>query len=350
MLALTAAQAAYAAKPSVVGKIPGSAFVLKADPSSSWVACWSAQADGKFKLMAVNGDNGDKLEVTTVDRPGGLCWIPGRGKLLYCKGIYNDKLKNTKVVYAVYDLAAKKATNLIPDLIDLKETYLLDPIASEDGKMVFILTINTIGLPSFNIYFPEANSLTSTTVSANIGSDFDLSSDGSKLYWYLHNPDNGNFNIVGWSFQDGSYSDLFEFTADRDPGDDHALFKLDSPRSWAATMVTNESDPTLQLCVYDFHDPQNLGIIPVRLPAGEDVMYFDWKGRSGTLYALCKNSKTGEYSIHELEPLEGTRTELLRGKEEITLVDYSPKAQCYFYSLVDDRNAKKPTTSLVRLK
>lgn len=341
--------AAWAAKPSIVTKINGEAYVLRSDPSSSWLATWSAQADGKFTLMVIDGEKGDRREVVTVDNPGGLCWIPSLNRLLYCKGVYNDKLKNNNVVYYYYDIATAKSTK-ITDIVDALDTYQLDPIAAEDGSMVFLLTIDTRRVPSFNIYFPDANTLSRTPVDANIGSEYDLSSDGSKLFWYLRNPADESLNVIGWDFAANAYSDLFEFGAARDPADDHALFKVDSPHMQAATAVASETDPTLQLCVYSYKNSQNLGIVPIRLPAGEEVMYFDWKGRTGLLYALTKNTKSGEYCIIEIEPLEGKRIELLRGRDEITLVDYSPKTQTYFYSVVDSRNPSKPLTALIRLR
>lgn len=351
-LALFAVQAAWAQKPSVIAKIEGAAYVVRACSTHDWVAAWSQKSDGTYDLYVVNGQKGTKRVIANEHYPGGMCWIPKTQKLLYCRGMKSDKVEFTHVTYYLYDLDSDTSTKLI-DVNDMLSAYLLDPIASEDGSIVFHMTIAATrkgDIPSFNIYNTAANVMMPLPSEANIASDYDLSSDGTRLFWLLHDPDSGNLFIVGWDINKQKYSDMYEFGTKADPADDHALLKVQSPRNRAATLVTSESDDTLKLCVYDFKDVNNLFIQPLHLKASEDIVCFDWKGFSDSIYALIHNNDTGDYSIEEINVMTGARTSLLTSRDEISFVDYSGNSQSYYYAVVDTRNPKQITTSLIRLK
>lgn len=351
---LAGVSTAWAASPSVVARFAGSASVVRVTPYSHWAASWSAVGDGSFTLTVVNTENGERQDVTNVDNPGGICWIPKADRLLYCKGIYNDKIEATRVIYYVYDVATKETSKVV-ELTDILETYQLDPVAAEDGSKLFHMIVDSRQVPSFNLYLPDAGLLTPRQAltpqgsAANIGSDYDLSSDGKVVYWYAHEPETDSFFIVGWDLELNTYTELYEYGASADPADDHALFKIDSPHLRGAAITASDSDPTLKLCVYDFLDLDNLYIVPVHLDQAEDIMYFDWKGRGGWVYALVLDSTAGEYSIQEINPFSGERRVLLRTTDEISFLDYASADRTYYYTVVDDRDTQNPQTLLMRL-
>ena len=149
-------QFAWAIKPSTVAKLPGSAYVVRSAVDSDWLATWSEQVGGEYVLYVINGDDGERREVTTSERPGGICWIPNDGRLLLVKGSYNEKIEATHITYYTYDPETKELDKVISQT-DLLETYRLDPIAANDGSSVFHLTMGPNSIPSFNRFLPEAS-------------------------------------------------------------------------------------------------------------------------------------------------------------------------------------------------
>ncbi|MCH7471962.1 hypothetical protein IIA79_03315 [bacterium] len=339
---------AHAASPSEVVKLPGRAYVVRAAPQSKWLAAWSEQSDGRYTLYVIDANNGNRQEVTTVDDPGGLCWIPNRESLFYCRGVYSEKLESTRVYYYTYD-AQTKASKKIVELNDIESTYQFDPIAAEDGSRVFHMTINTRSLPSFNVYLPGTGTMNQLEAGANIGADYDLSSDGKMLYWFLTD-DDGNLYFAGWDLEVNDETWNAKYPAAMDPVEDHALIKVHSPRQQIATIVFKEDEPQLQLCVYNFLNAAKPYVTPVYLDAGENALDFDWKGRSNILYVLTRNENTSEFSILEIDPLTNSQTELLRTKDEIVFVDYAPGSQTYYFTIVDDRGARNAQTLVMRLR
>jgi hypothetical protein len=200
-------------------------------------------------------------------------------------------------------------------------------------------------LPSFNIYSPKTGSLDILQADAKIGSQYDLSSDGTTVYWMMHDPTTSEMYIVGWNLDKGKYTELYPFKKNTDPADDHAWLKVDSPKHRAAAIVTSAKDPTLQLCIYYL---DKLAVSPIHLKEGEQIEYFDWKGRSGTIYALISSGGGKKYSLEEIEPLTGARTLLVQTNEAIQ-VTYAP-TQSYYYTTTDNRNPKNPLTYVWRLK
>lgn len=349
---LLVTQVAWAQKASVVTKIEGAAYVVRSCATHNWVATWAQQGNGMYKLYVINGDDGNKQEVTTEKTPGGLCWIPYTNKLLFCTGIVNDKVDHTRVTYYLYDFETKKKSKKI-DVNDMIDTYLLDPISSDDGIITFHMTIAATGrgdFPSFNIYNNNSDVMIPIPAEANMAADYDLSTDGSKVYWLLHDQETGNLFIVAWEINKQNYSDIYEYGAAIDPSDDHALLKVQSNRNRAITLASSETDPSLKLCVYDFNNIDSLYIMPVNLKSTEEVVHFDWKGFSDTIYALLNDTTTNEYLIEEINVLTGVRKNLLNTKDEISFLDYAAASKTYYYSVVDQRGSNDPVTSIIRFR
>src|SRR5690606_27323008 len=156
-----------------------------------------------YKLMVVNADNGEKREIATAASPGGKCWIPGKNVLLYTFAFYQEKLKLNNVIYSTYNVDTKEDVK-DGEMKDLFEMYTLDPIAAEDGSKAMQMTINTESLPSFNLFLTGVNQVVPRVARANIGSDYDLSSDGFSVFWHLHDAVNGDFYIAEWSIEEGT--------------------------------------------------------------------------------------------------------------------------------------------------
>lgn len=338
---------AFAAKPSVVTRIEGDASVVRCTPRSNWLAAWNQVGD-EYKLVVVNADNGEKREIFTAQNPGGMCWIPGKDVLLYTFAFYQEKLKLNNVIYRTYNVATKEDVK-VGEMKDTFELFTLDPIAAEDGSKAMQMTINTEQLPSFNLYLSSVNQVMPRVARANIGSDYDLSSDGSMVYWHLHDADTGDFYIAEWSLEQGTYTNLYTFSNENDPADDHALFKVESASKQAATTVYAEGRPTLQLCVYNFADKDNPQVLALDLRPNEDLIYFDWKNRGQTIYALVNDKTARLFRIIEIEPYMQTRRDLLETSDFISLVDYCAGNDTYYYSVLDDRDASKPNTQIMRL-
>ncbi|MCB1221282.1 MAG: hypothetical protein H7A35_16435 [Planctomycetales bacterium] len=341
-------QAALAAKPSVVTKLEGDASVVRCTPRSNWLAAWN-QVGNEYKLMVINADNGEKREIATAANPGGMCWIPGKNILLYTFAFYQDKLKLNTVTYKTYNVDTKEDKK-VGEMKDLFEMYTLDPIAAEDGSKAMQMTINTESLPSFNLYLTGVNQVVPRVARANIGSDYDLSSDGYSVFWHLHDADTGDFYIAEWSLEGGEYRNLYTFSKDKDPADDHALFKVESASKQAATTVYAEGRPTLQLCIYNFANKDNPQVLTVDLQPNEDLIYFDWKDRGNTIYALVNDKKQKMFKIIEIEPYTKARRELLSTSDFISLIDYSSGKDTYYYSVLDNRDSRKVSTQIMRLQ
>ncbi len=344
---------ALAAKPSVVAKVPGEMHVVRVTQDSHWLAGWSRQPDGKYKMMVVDADNGGTLEIASAETPGGLVWVPKLARLYYCQGFYNDKVKSSRVRYDVYDPATKDSLKISDTLSDTTEMYLFDPIPAEDGTRVFHMLIDTKQIPNFVMYFPHQGLrdgvFSPLVTEALIASEYDLSSDGSKVYWYGHNQETGAIMVVEWDLEHNTYSEIYDFSGIHDPAEDHALIKVDTPNQQAATLAVSQTEPTLQLTLFNFANPARLQVTPVYLGPNQEVLNFDWKGRSGWLSVLAHDSKSNEFLILEVEPLSGQRVELLRTKDEIDFFDYNLTTKTYYYSVADMRDPRNPVSLIMRL-
>jgi hypothetical protein len=344
---------AWAAKPSVVAKVGGEMRVVRVTPDSHWLAGWSRQGDGKYKLMVVDTDKGGAVEVSNASGPGGLTWIPKTNRLYFCQGFYNDKVKSSRVRYDIYDPVSKDSVKVSDTSTDTTEMYVFDPIPAEDGSRVFHMLIDTTQIPNFIMYFPHValrdGVFSPLVTEALIASEYDLSSDGSKVYWYGHNQDTGKLMIIEWDLEKNTYSNIYDFSGINDPAEDHALFKVDSPSQQAVTLAVSKIDPTLQMTLFSFASPAKLQVTPVYLGPNQEALNFEWKGRSGWLSVLAHDSKSNEFIIMEVEPLTGQRKELLRTKDEIDFFDYNSSTHMYYYSVVDARDAKNPVSMVMRL-
>jgi hypothetical protein len=347
-LALGALAPAYAAKDSgVLAKVYGDGRTARITPDGNWVASWVQQADGSFTLYVIDA-KGAKLEADTSQSPGGITWIPGSDKLLYCKAVQGGPTKVNHVTYFLYDPKAKSSTRLT-QLDDSLETYAIDPIAAEDGSRAFALTMDpSLHLPSFDVYFQAQNKLRNVTVPTNIGSLYDLSADGQTLYWWLKDPKTNCMNIVVWDMNKLAPQNVIEFPRKLDPAEDWALFKIDAPNKEAAISTYSSTDPTLQLCVYNFSNPKNLYVKAIHMGEGEQITYFDWKGFGGTLYAVVNYTASKEYGLEEIDATTGQRTQLYRGSQPLEYVEYSPVKHTYFFSIVDNAGSPKAETEFLR--
>src|SRR5690606_16124090 len=242
-----------------------------------------------------------------------------------------------------------KEDNKVGEMKDIQEMFTFDPIAAEDGSRAMQMLINTESLPSFNLYLSSVNQVMPRVARANIGSDYDISSDGTSVYWFLHNTDNGDFNIAEWSLEVGTYTNLYTFPKAKDPAEDHALIKGESTSRQAATIVYSESRPTMQMRVYNFANKDDPQVIAVDLEPHEDLIYFDWKDRGTAIYAPVSDKTKKLFKIIEIEPYMKTRRELLSTSDFIALVDYCPGKETYYYSILDDRNSSKVSTQIMRL-
>lgn len=341
---------AQAAKAANVGKLPGKAYAVKVTPDGKWLAAWSQFSKDKFTLYVVNLEKGDRKEVVTVDNPGGLCWLPGRGELLYCKGNLKGggKIPYTAVTYYVYRTSGGDSKK-VGELNDLLVNYQADPIAAEDGSLAFHLTLGTSRVPSFNIYFPEEGRIKSIEAGATIAADYDLSSDGTRLAWFLHGKDTKNFAIALWDLERVGYIEpLLEWPGETDPADNHMMIRLDMPHAQAATLTVSNGDATLNACIYRFANAKDLQAVPVHLSAGDEAFELEWKGRSGILTLLARNAKTKKFSLQEFNPSTGVVDRILETPDEISHFEYAPAAQAYFYSVITP--GAKPETVLVKVK
>jgi hypothetical protein len=340
-------QAAWAAGPALVAKVDGRAYIVRGS-TARWLACWAEQADGKSKLFAIDANNGNVQLVATEELPGGICWIPGRDELLWCRGVYNKVIDVTLVTYYVYD-AVKNANRKVIETTDITQAYQGNMLAADDGSSVFHLTISGGGLASFNVYYPAGGTqgaMQLNQVEAKIGAQYDLSSDGARLYWLLHDPKTSTMDIAVWKLADGKYESVIEYPQSKDLADAHVFLKVDTPNQEAAAIVASVKDPRLALCVYSLGGKP---VIPVYLQPDEQVEYYDWKGRSGMVYALINNSQTKKYSIEEIDPLTGARKKIYATSDMLYCLEYGPGPD-YFITWIDERNPKRIQTHILRLK
>jgi hypothetical protein len=336
-----------AAKASAAARVEGTAYIVCAS-DANYLACWSEQADGKSKLYIAETTKGDATCIATESLPGGIAWIPGRKQLLWCSGVYVDVIKATRVKYFIYDVASKENRKSV-EVTDFSEAYQANPVAADDGSMMFHMTMDGNYWPSFNIYRPGDGSkgqMQMISSEAKFGSQYDLSSDGSRVYWILHDPKTSVMSIACWNLNASTYEALYEFPKKVDPADDHMFLKVDSTKHQAAAIVTSEKDPLLQLAVYLL---DNLSVVPVHLDQGEQVDFFDWKGRSGTIYALVSNTQAKKFYIEEIDPLTGARRRMYETNQQMYSVDYAPDGT-YYFTQIDTRDPKRPVTTIFRLK
>jgi len=360
VLAALPAGTALAAKPSVVAKLGGRAYEVHAN-DTHWLACWAEQPDGKYKLMLIDSDKGNSTQLAVAGTPGGLCWVPRREELLYCTGAYVEQSKSWHVTYYAFDVSSLKPkqapeSRKVTETTDLLETFQFNPLAADDGSKVFHMTLGVGSLPSFNTYVPETGRMELVQAAANIASDYDLSSDGTRLYWMMHDPGSGAMSIVEWSLDANGYSNLYTFPKTPeagsdpkkalDPADDHTALRVDIPHRQAAALVTSEKNSRLQLCVYRLDDRSAM---PVFLYDDEQIESYDWKGRTGLIYALISNTKTKQYTIEEIDALTGKRTVLLQTSDQVYCLDFGTNG-AYYYTVVDNRNPNNPSTLVMRLR
>jgi hypothetical protein len=346
-----ALQPASAAKDTVLTKVYGEGHMTRVSPDGAWLASWVSQADGGFDLYIIDS-KGTKQKADSAKLPGGMAWVPRSDKLFYCTATKGGPTDSNHVTYYTYDAKAKSKTRL-QQFEDAKETYQFDPLAADDGSKVLHLTIDpSLHQLSFNVWFKDASGpgrVRGITRAANLDAFYDLSADGDTLYWWLKDPKNGCVNIIAFDMNRLSYLDAFEFPRAIDPAEAWTLFKVDAPNKQVAISTYSEKDPLLQLCIYNFKNPKKLYAKAIDMGVGEQVTYFDWKGFGGTLYAVVNYSATKEYGIEEIDAATGQRTPIYRGREAIDYVDYSPTAQSYYFSVVDNGGTSKAQTRFIRV-
>lgn len=346
---------AQAAKTSVVTKLEGTATVVRATPYDQWLAVWVEYAYEEFALYAIDSGSGAAIEVTKSRHPGGMCWIPRQSppQLFYCKGSPISELDITRVVYHVYDPIARESTK-VGEARDLLETYKLDPIAAEDGSVVFHYTLDQGvtaagegSVPMFIRYEASDREFYTAPANANIGSDYDLSSDGLILYWPLTKDETGDLYFVGWNL--AAHDEVWNsmYWAEKNPADGGGFIKVDAANERIAMLAGSGSQPRLQMCIYGWHGRELLPPIPVFLEAGEEILHYDWKGLTGKIYTVIHNENTGVFSIELLDPLTGLRDAYVSGTDQIGYVDYAPGSSTYYYAVVNDQGAA-PQTFIVR--
>jgi hypothetical protein len=350
LLALAAVLPAQAARDaSVITKLPGEGRMFHASADGSWVAGWVLQPDKTAKLIVINTNKGEKLEADASSLPGGMAWIPQLNLLYYCKAAYSDVVKINKVTYYTYD-PKNKVRKKVGEVSDDQDTYVINPIAAEDGSKVFSLTIDpSLKFPTFNFFMTNQGKVKSPTKAANIGSTYDLSSDGNMLYWYLRNQKD-EMNLILWDMNKLSLAGVVEYPKTIDPAQHRGDLKVDAPHKQAAVLNYSEKNPAVQIVVYNFSNPKKPYAKPVSFDQGEEVLYFDWKGFSGVLYCIVDYQGSGEMGIEEVDPVTGQRTAVYRGKEPIESVDYVPTQQTYYFSLVERPGTQKAETRLIKVK
>jgi len=346
---------AQAAKTSVVTKLTGTATVVRATPYDEWLATWVEYAHEEFALYAINAGSGEAIEVTKTRHPGGMCWIPRQSppQLFYCKADRIPELDISRVLYYVYDPIARESTK-IGEARDQLETYKLDPIAAEDGSVVFHYTLDQGvteagegSVPMFIRYEAGDREFYTAAANANIAGDYDLSSDGSMLYWPLTKEDTGDLYFVGWNLvaHDEVWNSMYY--ADMNPADGGLFIKVDAANERIAMLASSSGQPRLQMCLYGWHGRELLPPVPVFLEAGEEILHYDWKGLTGKVYTVIHNENTGMFSIELLDPLTGLRDVYVRGTDQISFVDYAPGSNTYYYAVVNNQGSA-PQTYVIR--
>ncbi|MBN2081955.1 hypothetical protein JW859_07085 [bacterium] len=352
---------ALAASTQVVTELPGRADVVKTAPYSHWLAAWAEGTDGSYTLWVVDTNNGRKQEVTTSAYPGGYCWIPKYNKLFYCKGQYVSEMELYRVVYYSFDPTTAESTKII-ELRDFMETFKLDPLAADDGSIVFHRTVDqgttTFGegtIPSFNYYDPVENKMDALPANANIGSDYDMASDGLEIFWPLYKEDTGDLYFVGWSTERNEEvwnAMYFEYV---NPADAGGMIRVDAANQRIAMLAQSSSQPRMQMCVYGWQGQELLAPIPVFLEAGEEILHFDWRGITGKVYAVVYKEQaaaggklTHNFSLEVIDPMLGIREVLVSGTDAFGYADYDAGTGRYYYCVISEQS-RDPKTYLIRV-
>jgi len=356
-----AASPALAVSTSVVTDLPGRADVVKTAPYSHWLAAWSEGTDGSYTLWVVDTNNGRKQEVTTSRYPGGYCWIPKYNKLFYCKGQYVSEMDLYRVVYYSYDPTVEESSKII-ELRDFMETFKLDPLAADDGSLVWHRTVDqgttNFGegtIPSFNYYFPEENKMDALPANANIGSDYDMASDGLEIFWPLYKEDTGDLYFVGWDTQRNEETWNAMYFEYMNPADAGGMIRVDAANQRIAMLAQSSAQPRMQMCVYGWKGQELLAPIPVFLEAGEEVLHFDWRGITGKIFAVVYKEQaaaggkvTRNFSLEVIDPMLGLREVLVSGTDAFGFADYDAGTGRYYYSVVNEQG-REPKTFLIRV-
>ena len=90
-------------------------------------------------------------------------------------------------------------------------------------------------------------------------------------------------------------------------------------------------------------------MLTVELGPNEDLIYFDWKDRGNTIFALVNDKQKKIFKLLEIEPYMKTRRELLSTSDFISVVDYCAGNDTYYYSVLDNRDSRKVSTQIMRL-
>jgi len=338
---------ALAWKTSIVTKVDGEFYVVKASPYNHYLAAWVENEKAEYTLTVFSADSGKNYKVTTAAEPGGFCWIPRQNQLFYCKPMFVEEMQTYRVVYYIYDVTTRESTKLteVPDVL---ETHKLDPIAADDGSTVFHLTIGVGNMPSFNVYHPEDGVLVPQPAQAMPDTNYDLSNDGSTVYWPLSDED-GNLYFVRWDLGTNTEAGYCMFRHDSFIADGGGLLKADAANQRIATLAWSEEQPRLQLYIFGWNNNNALRPVPVFLESGEEIIHYDWLGITGKIYAVIFNEYTKAFSIIELDPYTGIREEMLVGTDEIAFVDYAAGKDEFFYAVIN-RKGNKSQTYVIRLE
>lgn len=365
-MALTAASglvasAAQTASTSVVTNVPGMVDVVRAAPYSHWLAGWAEGDDGTHTLWVIDANNGKLQQVTICEEPGGMTWIPRKEKLFYSKASYNADVKNYRVSFYEYDPQTQKSRK-IRDARDVLETFRLDPLAAADGSLVLAITHDNLNtsfgagtIPVFHYYHPDDQTMDSKPANANIGSDYDLASDGLMLYWPLHDENTGDLCFVGWDTSKHDETWNARYYASTNPGDGGGMLRVDSANQNIAMLIQNDVQPRMQLCIYGWQGKSLKKPIPLFLEDGEEVLDFDWLGLTGKLYAVIVKTQPGAggnstetFSLEELD-ITGARKVLVSGTDQFGYADYAPGSGNYYYSVIN-RQGNQPRSLIIRVQ
>jgi hypothetical protein len=357
-----AAVPARAANTSVVtDNVPGLVDVVKAAPYSHWLAAWAEVDGGGKTLWVIDANNGKLQEVTSSAHPGGICWIPRKEKLFYSKATYNDQLKNYRVFYYEYDPLTQQSSK-IADVRDVLETFKLDPLAAEDGSLVFHVTYDNLStsfgtgtIPTFHYYYPDEGSMETRAANANIGADFDLASDGLMLYWPLYDENTGDLMFVGWDTIKNDETWNARYYSYNNPADGGGMLRIDSPNQNIALLVQSNVQPRMQLCIYGWQGRELKAPIPVFLEVGEEIVDYDWIGITGKLYAVIVKTMPGAggstskaFSLEEID-ITGVRKVLVSTTDQFGFADYAPGSGNYYYSVIN-RQGRTPRSLIIRVQ
>jgi hypothetical protein len=208
------------------------------------------------------------------------------------------------------------------------------------------MTIGEGLLPSFNVYYPWSDKFDQFPQRVKIGMDYDLSSDGSLVYWYLVNDpeaegenltilDDGDIGIVGFNLQDREIKSLVTYYSYTLPVDGGYFIRVDSQNQQVAFIAQSSLNDRIQMCLFRWDDVSAKKPIPVFLEEGDEILVYDWKGISGKIYAVVYNHLSAEFTIEEINPLTSMREVLHRTTDEIAFVSYNPGKETYYFAAAD---------------